>query len=475
MAQITFAFDKQSARSVDADGRMRVKNCILSTSEINPYRGQEIPGYEELGLKPNTVYELFRDPEEMRKSVESFQGLPLMVKHIPQTADAPRKEYQCGSVHSVTFDGKHLRGDLLVSDGYAIELIESDELSDLSCGYRYTPDMVSGEVRGDRYDGVMRDIQGNHVALVDDGRATGAHVADSAFRNPQLPDPSMQGDSKMPFPEKDAAPGAENANPGAETEQPGAEAAPAGGSPAGEQNEQVNMAMIGQALKHIAGLLENIHAKVGGGGMDTAGADSDLNEHDTLESEREGAMDGEEAGEHDEMSQDPKVGEGAMDFELQPAVRGKHESALDEGEEQEGDYPMPKQAAQNGLSARGNPTPHGAMDSRTVKSLVAAAVQNERKRAAAVEQAKRDVQGVLGPVYGMDSAGAIYREALKHQGVDVARIAKGAERVAWQAYTQGAAAAAGVRPKHEMALDSKTVEASQSVVLGHLAKISVKG
>lgn len=477
MAQITFAFDKQSARSIDADGRMRVKNCILSTAEINPYRGQEIPGWEELGLKPNSVYELYRDPEAMKAAVPTFEGLPLMIKHIAQTADEPRKDYIGGSVHSVTFDGKHLRGDLLVFDGYAIELIESDELSDLSCGYRYTPDMVSGEVRGNRYDGVMRDIQGNHVALVDDGRATGAHVADSAFRNPQLPDPSMQGDSKMPFPEKDAAPGAENAQPGAEqAEQPGAEGgAPAPGSPQGEQNEQVNMAMIGQALKHIAGLLENIHAKVGGGGMgDTAAVDSDLNEHDTLESEREGAMDGEEAGEHDDMSQKPNVGEGAMDFDLESAVSG-HESAMPADDNEGGDYPMPKQASQEGTTARGNATPHGAMDARSVKAVVAAAVKNERARAAGVERAKRDVQGVLGPVYGMDSAEAIYREALKHQGVDVASVAKGSAHVAWQAYTQGAAAAAGVRPKHEMALDSKTVEASQNVVLGHLARISVKG
>jgi len=473
MAQITFAFDKQSARSIDADGRMRVKNCILSTSEINPYRGDEIPGYDTLGLKPHTIYELYRDPEELRKSAASFEGVPLMVKHIPQSADAPRKEYQCGAVHSIKFDGKHLRGDLLVSDGYAIELIESDELSDLSCGYRYTPDMVSGEVRGDRYDGVMRDIQGNHVALVDDGRATGAHVADSALRNPQPPDPFMQGDSKMAFLEKNSAPGAENAQPGTEQEQPGAEAAPAAGSPQGEQNEQVNMAAIGQALKHIAGLLENIHAKVGGG---ASGADAVMNESAALEADCGGAMDGEEAGEHDDMAQKPG---GAMDLELDPAVEGKHAGAVDEGEEQEGDYPMPKQAAQTGTPARGGATPHGAMDARSVRKLidqhVADAVQGERQRAARVEQAKRDVQGVLGPVHGMDSAGQIYREALKQQGVDVARVAKGAEHAAWQAYVHGAAAAAGVRPQRELALDHSAVKATQSSVLAHLAKISVKG
>ena len=460
MPNIVFAMDKQSARSIDADGRMRVKNCILSTAEINPYRGEEIPGYEKLGLKPHTIYELYRDPDEMRKAAASFEGIPLMVKHIPQTADAPRKEYQCGAVHSITFDGKHLRGDLLVSDGYAIELIESGELADLSCGYRYTPDMVSGSHKGARYDGVMRDIQGNHVALVDDGRATGAHVADAAFRNPQLPDPSMQGDSKMPFPEKQneagAAPGAEAAPQG------NAAPAPAPGSPQGEANEQVNMAAIGQALKHIAGLLENIHAKVGGGGMqpnaDTAGADSDLNEHDTLETEREGAMD---------------------DMSLEPAVEGEHEGAMDEGEEQEGCYPMPKQSGQEGTPARGGATPHGAMDRKSVKlamdKAVSEAIKNERARAARVEEARREVRGILGEVYGMDSARQIYREALRVAGVDVKQIEKGTERAAWQAYKLASNAVAGVRPRSEMALDSKSIEKTQSTLLGHLARISVKG
>ena len=264
----------------------------------------------------------------------------------------------------------------------------------------------------------------------------------------------------MPFPEKDAAPGAEGAQPGAEqqgAEQPGA--APAPGSPQGEQNEQVNMAMIGQALKHIAGLLENIHAKVGSGGMgDTAAVDSDLNEHDTLETEREGAMD---------------------DMSLEPAVEGEHEGAMDEGEEQQGEYPMPKQAGQEGTPARGMATPHGAMDRKSVKlamdAAVAKAIKQERARAAHVEEARREVRGMLGEVYGMDSARQIYREALRVAGVDVKQIEKGTERAAWQAYKLAAGAVAGARPKHEMALDSKTVEASQKHVLGLLSKISVKG
>lgn len=262
----------------------------------------------------------------------------------------------------------------------------------------------------------------------------------------------------MPFPEKDeeqAAPGAENA--------PEGNAAPAPGSPQGEANEQVNMAAIGQALKHIAGLLENIHAKVGGG-MDTAGADSDLNESDTLESEREQAK----------------------DFSLTPAVTGSREGgekeesgAMDAGEEQEGEYPMPKQSGQEGTPARGETTPHGAMDARSVKlamdNAVSKAIKQERDRAAGVEHAKREVRGILGEVYGMDSAGAIYREALRVAGLDIEQIAKGSEGAAWQAFKLARGAVAGARPKSEMALDSKAVDAAQSRVLGHLAKISVKG
>jgi len=469
MPDIIFAFDKKTARTRDADGRMRVKDCILSTAEVNPYRGREIPKNDELGLEPNKVYDLYRAPDELKKAASTFEGVPLMIKHIPQTAEAPRKEYQAGAVHSITFDGEHLRGDLLVSDGMAIELIESGELADLSCGYRYKPVMRSGDAGGQHYDGVMTEIQGNHVALVDDGRASGAHVADSALRSE--PDQSMNGDSKMPFPnenkaadtagadaeEQPNAGGAPNAGAPAEGAAPapataaGAEAAP--GSAAGEQNEQMNMAAIGQALKHIAAILQDIHGKVGGAAPAA------------------GAMDSEE-GENDEIVQNGE----AADMELQPAVEGNSEGGAPEMNAGGGDNPSLPAPNQDGTGARGNATPFGAMDARTVKtvqSAVDAALKRERARVAALNEACRDVRGVLGDVYGMDSAGDVYRAALEVKGVT--GVAKGAEKAAWQGYISGAAGARGARSKVEMALDSDTVKQNQSGVLAHLAKISVKG
>ena len=179
-ATANYAFDKKSARSFDADGRMRVRDCVISVGEINPYYGREIPNYKALGLDANKVYDLYRDPAELERAAPTFNG-PLMIRHVAQTANEPRKEYIGGTVYDVRFvDGK-VRADLLVMDQQAIDYVQSGELADLSSSYRYTADMTPGEVNGRKYDGRMTDIQGNHVALVEDGRATGAHVADSAL------------------------------------------------------------------------------------------------------------------------------------------------------------------------------------------------------------------------------------------------------------------------------------------------------
>lgn len=189
-ATANYAFDKQSARSFDADGRMRVRDCVISVSEINPYYGKEIPRSADLGLAPNTVYDLYRDPGELERGAASFNGLPLMIRHIAQTAKEPRKDYIGGSVVNAHYTDGKLRADLLVWDQQAIEYIESGDLADLSSSYRYRADMTPVEINGRPAHGSMRDIEGNHVALVENGRATGAHVADSAL-SPQPGDTNV--------------------------------------------------------------------------------------------------------------------------------------------------------------------------------------------------------------------------------------------------------------------------------------------
>ncbi|MDC9598771.1 DUF2213 domain-containing protein [Xenorhabdus anantnagensis] len=164
------AFDR-SMRSKDGNGHLIVERTILSKAAVNPYRGKEIPGYERLGLDPEKVYRLLRDPLELERAAKTFSKKQLLIKHIPVDSSEPQKEYTIGAIGSdISFENGRLYGDLSVWDGYAIDLIESGKMQELSAGYGYTPDMTSGEYEGQHYDGVMRNIFGNHVALVERGR-----------------------------------------------------------------------------------------------------------------------------------------------------------------------------------------------------------------------------------------------------------------------------------------------------------------
>ena len=169
--RLSLAQDR-SLRSYDQDGRLHVESSNISKATVNPYNGSEIPNYQQLGLEPKKVYYLLRDPEELEKAAPTFNNLPLLSKHIPVSADEPQKEVIAGTTGSDTvFEDGYLICSLAVWDAEAIAGIESGEQVELSSAYHYTADMTAGEFEGRHYDGVMRDIVGNHVALVDVGRA----------------------------------------------------------------------------------------------------------------------------------------------------------------------------------------------------------------------------------------------------------------------------------------------------------------
>lgn len=169
--RLSIAQDR-SLRSYDQDGRLHVESSNISKATVNPYYGSEIPNYQQLGLEPKKVYYLLRAPEELEKAAPTFNNLPLLSKHIPVSADEPQKEVIAGTTGSDTvFEDGYLKCSLAVWDAEAIAGIESGEQVELSSAYHYTADMTAGEFEGRHYDGVMRDIVGNHVALVDVGRA----------------------------------------------------------------------------------------------------------------------------------------------------------------------------------------------------------------------------------------------------------------------------------------------------------------
>lgn len=166
------ALDRSTVRSFDANDYLHVETSNISKANVCPYLGSEIPGAESLGLDPRKLYQLFRDPAEIEKAIATFNNLPILSQHIPVMAKKPPKEAIVGTTGTdAEFKAPYLRNSLTIWDAAAIKGIESEERRELSCGYRYDVDMTPGNYNGVRYDGVMRNLRGNHVALVPDGRA----------------------------------------------------------------------------------------------------------------------------------------------------------------------------------------------------------------------------------------------------------------------------------------------------------------
>ena len=120
-----------------------------------------------------TIREL-RPPEEVMHpdSLASFGLMPVTNDHPSELLTAENaKEYQVGTVsESVVAEGDKVRAALMITDAQAIEALDAGK-SELSCGY--TADVVQepGVWQGQPYDAKQINIRGNHVALVDAGRA----------------------------------------------------------------------------------------------------------------------------------------------------------------------------------------------------------------------------------------------------------------------------------------------------------------
>ena len=178
-----FALDAaMSHRHTDENGFMHVSSSHLTKEQVVPYRGVEIPRWQEAGLDPNKIYYGYRPAEEIEKAAHTFNGLPIMLLHHSISAHNPKKQYQVGSLGTnATWNAPYLDNSLIFTDAVGINAIENGNCKELSMAYQYDPDFTPGEFEGTHYDFVMRNLRGNHCAVVPDGRAgPDVVVADSA-------------------------------------------------------------------------------------------------------------------------------------------------------------------------------------------------------------------------------------------------------------------------------------------------------
>jgi hypothetical protein len=166
---MSIALDR-SLRSYDLDGHLSVEECNLSKAMVCPYFGREIPKYQELGLDPEKVYQLYRDPAELEAAAPTFHLKPLLIVHKAVSADQPAQELNAGAIGAAAWKPPYLTAPIAIWTAEAARLVESGKKEQLSAGYRYRADMTPGMADGVPFDGIMRDIKANHVALVVEGR-----------------------------------------------------------------------------------------------------------------------------------------------------------------------------------------------------------------------------------------------------------------------------------------------------------------
>ena len=127
---------------------------------------------EELGLQPSSsVIQVYRPEEEVfsPETMASFEGMPVTNDHPPDGVDVSNiRALQKGHAHNVRRgsgdESDLLLADLIITDPQLIHLILDDGKREISCGYTYELHEENGQY-------IQRKIRGNHVAVVDAGRA----------------------------------------------------------------------------------------------------------------------------------------------------------------------------------------------------------------------------------------------------------------------------------------------------------------
>lgn len=372
MPTLKLAFDR-TARRIDADGRLHVDRSHISKAAVNPYYGSEIPGFKELGLDPAKVYRLFRDPIELERAAPTFARLPILSKHVPVTVatmleDPEQKKLVVGAIGSeVIFAHPFLDADLCFWDGAAIAGIDTHDVEELSCAYRYVPVMEPGEFEGEAYDGRMTEIKGNHLALVEVGRAgSDVVVADQ--------NPFTFKESAMKMTKLGAA----------------LFAALCAASPVLAADSALP-ALVGQANRKTFDK-EAVKAKL-------LAMDGDLNPESTGNM-LDALMDVEQSP----VAKEPKaaIDESPTD-KIRAMLAGKVDDAMID--------------AICGMIAPAAAV-DGDMPDMVKKEDMTTAMDGLRAEMRDAEKARRDVLPVVGEVIGMDSAAAVYAFALDHMKVD---------------------------------------------------------
>lgn len=160
----------------DSNGQLIIYDAILARTGSYDYREDEILDDGD----HNKIIKVYRTPEEVFDpvSMASFEHKPFCDEHPEEDVTTSNwKDLQKGYMFNIRRgkgdESDCLIGDIVVMDPETIAEIKNKEKRELSLGYNAE---IVVDDDGKYY---MTNIRGNHLALVDDGRAGIATIRDT--------------------------------------------------------------------------------------------------------------------------------------------------------------------------------------------------------------------------------------------------------------------------------------------------------
>lgn len=167
-----------------SDGYMAVRAKAARTG-VYQYTGREVDPENKHGLRDQAIVNVLRDEATVfdRRAVRSFIGKPITTGHPAEAVNSKNwKQHADGVIMGALRDGEHIAFDLLLMDETAINDTEAGTV-ELSNGYGATLEFgdFAGPA-GEKCQARQVSIVGNHVAIVDRGRAgPSCRIGDAAI------------------------------------------------------------------------------------------------------------------------------------------------------------------------------------------------------------------------------------------------------------------------------------------------------
>jgi hypothetical protein len=165
--ELTYYGDKLSDNMIETpEGYLICKNAPIGRIGWMNYLAQEVPAV--LNIPYGSTVKVYRSPEELfsESAIASFEGKSVTNNHPANLLDINTVSViERGHLQNVHREGEFLLADLVIKDSGLKAEIKNNIKRELSSGYICRWEMLpDGSVE-------QKEIVGNHVAVVKDGRA----------------------------------------------------------------------------------------------------------------------------------------------------------------------------------------------------------------------------------------------------------------------------------------------------------------